>query len=69
MYSRLATSYIAYLMSVLETPQSAPVQAFKAELVKKSETKEERRRKEAEVVTQYQNIIYIYVYIYKWLCI
>lgn len=45
---RLATSYIAYLMDLLaqEDPNRAPQGGFKAELSKKFETREERRKRE-----------------------
>lgn len=45
---RLATSYIAYLMDLLaeEAPTRAPQGGFKAELCKKFESREERRKRE-----------------------
>lgn len=45
---RLATSYIAYLMDLLaqEDPNRAPQGGFKAELCKKFESREERRKRE-----------------------
>lgn len=44
---RLATSYIAYLMDLLaqEDPNRAPQGGFKAELCKKFESREERRKR------------------------
>ncbi len=47
---RLATSYIAYLMDVLnkDDPKLAE-DGFKAELTKKIESREEKRKREAEV--------------------
>ncbi|XP_067134173.1 heart- and neural crest derivatives-expressed protein 2-like isoform X2 [Centruroides vittatus] len=51
---RLATSYIAYLMDLLaqDDPGRAPEGGFKAELTKKLESREERRRKEiANLIT------------------
>lgn len=45
---RLATSYIAYLMDILakDDPSSIPEGGFKAEVNKKIETREERKKKE-----------------------
>ncbi|XP_054708913.1 LOW QUALITY PROTEIN: heart- and neural crest derivatives-expressed protein 2-like [Uloborus diversus] len=45
---RLATSYIAYLMDLLaqEDPSRAPQGGFKAELCKKYESREEKRKRE-----------------------
>ena len=47
---RLATSYIAYLMDVLNKDDPKLAEGgFKAELTKKTESREERRRREQEV--------------------
>ena len=47
---RLATSYIAYLMDVLNKDDpSLEKGGFKAEINKKMESREEKRRREAEV--------------------
>jgi len=48
---RLATSYIAYLMDVLnkDDPALAQVGAFKAEITKKIESREEKKKRESEV--------------------
>ena len=47
---RLATSYIAYLMDVLKTDDPTLTKGgFKAELTRKTEGKEERRKREIEV--------------------
>ncbi|CAL1264892.1 heart- and neural crest derivatives-expressed protein 2-like [Argiope bruennichi] len=50
---RLATSYIAYLMDLLaqEDPNRAPQGGFKAELCKKFESREERRKREIANLT------------------
>ena len=51
---RLATSYIAYLMDVLnkDDPTMADPAGFKAEISKKIESREEKRKREAEVSTK-----------------
>jgi len=48
---RLATSYIAYLLDALgrDEPASGQVTAFKAELTRKVESREDRKMREAEV--------------------
>ena len=48
---RLATSYIAYLMDVLNKDDPSLAEGgFKAEISKKIESREEKRRREAEVI-------------------
>jgi len=48
---RLATSYIAYLMDVLNQDDPALAEGgFKAEITKKIESREEKRRREAEEI-------------------
>lgn len=48
---RLATSYIAYLMDVLNKDDPSLAEGgFKAEITKKIETREEKRRREQEVI-------------------
>ena len=50
---RLATSYIAYLMDILKTDDPTLTKGgFKAELTRKTEGKEERRKREIEVSPQ-----------------
>jgi heart-and neural crest derivatives-expressed protein 2 len=49
---RLATSYIAYLMDVLNKDDPTMAESgFKAEISKKIESREEKRKREAEVST------------------
>ena len=51
---RLATSYIAYLMDVLNKDDPKLTEGgFKAEIAKKIETREEKRRREAEVSKEF----------------
>ncbi|XP_015916831.1 heart- and neural crest derivatives-expressed protein 2 [Parasteatoda tepidariorum] len=54
---KLATSYIAYLMDLLaqEDPHSGPHGGFKAELCKKYESREERRKREIANLEPGQN--------------
>lgn len=65
---RLATSYIAYLMDVLnkDDPSNLP-ENFKAEITKKPESIEERRKREAEVKIYYKFFVFLYLlkYIYS----
>lgn len=46
---RLATSYISYLMDVLSKDDPNSCGSFKADIVKKSETRQEKKKRENEV--------------------
>ena len=61
---RLATSYIAYLMDVLSKDDPIAQRqlheaGFKADISRKIESREERRRRETEVIFSFVNLIYI----------
>ncbi|ESO05958.1 hypothetical protein HELRODRAFT_136534, partial [Helobdella robusta] len=48
---RLATSYISYLMDVLSKGDNENCESFNAEIVRNSESKEEKKRRENEDIT------------------
>ena len=60
---RLATSYIAYLMDILNKDDPKLAEGgFKADITRKIESREEKRKRESEV--RIYHYIYIYIYIY-----